>query len=151
MASTRSVLVAATAVTLLITGAASPSFAGEKVTSWSTQRLDAAPADFSQYRYRGYRGGWRGNRGAAVAAGVGLGLLGAAAIAANRSDYYGYGYDDAPAYGYHYGPGYGYGSYAPVYEQPVDVYRPARQRYYGGRGPFADTYRGAPDPARGGR
>ncbi len=59
------------------------------------------------YRGYGYRGGYyRGyNPGAAVAAGVGLGLLGAGLAAANSSYYYG-GYYPYYNYGYGYYPGY---------------------------------------------
>ncbi len=59
-------------------------------------------------RYGGYYGGYyrRYNPGAAVAAGVGLGLLGAGLAAANSSYYYGgyypyYNYG-SPYYGYDY-------------------------------------------------
>lgn len=103
-----------------------------RAPSFDKSRLDAAQVDYSQY----YRRGWRGNRGAAVAAGVGLGLLGAAAIAASRPYY------AEPVYGY----GYGYG-YEPryVYEEPVYV---APRRYYAPRhyGYYPDNIR---DPAGG--
>lgn len=119
-----------------------PAFAEPRKPGVDSSRLDKAPADYSQYR-RYYRGGYyRGyNRGAAVAAGVGLGLLGAAAVAANRNYYY-----SAPAYGYDYGysePGY---YDAPVYYQPpVRYYAPRySQRYYGGY--YPDNIR---DPAGG--
>jgi hypothetical protein len=84
--------------------------------SFDKGRLDKAQADYSQYYYRR---GWRANRGAAVAAGVGLGILGAAAIAASRPAY------AEPVYGYEYG-------YEPryVYEEPVYV---APRRYYAPR------------------
>lgn len=73
----------------------------------------SAPVDKVWYRrgygYRGYgyRGGYyRGyNPGAAVAAGVGLGLLGAGLAAANSNYYYG-GYYPYYNYGYGYYPGY---------------------------------------------
>ncbi|MGJ0509894.1 MAG: hypothetical protein ACR652_22765 [Methylocystis sp.] len=62
--------------------------------------------------YRPYYGGYyrRYNPGAAVAAGVGLGLLGAGLAAANSSYYYGGYY---PYYNYNYGyyPGYYYPGY----------------------------------------
>jgi hypothetical protein len=69
------------------------------------------------YGYRPYYGGYyrRYNPGAAVAAGVGLGLLGAGLAAANSSYYYG-GY--TPYYGYDYGyypSGYGYYNYPGYY------------------------------------
>ncbi len=105
-----------------------------RTPSFDKSRLDAAQVDYSQY----YRRGWRGNRGAAVAAGVGLGLLGAAAIAASRPAYaepvYGYGYE----YDYGYQPSY-------VYEEPVYV---APRRYYAPRyyGYYPDNIR---DPAGG--
>jgi hypothetical protein len=56
--------------------------------------------------YRGYRRGYY-NPGAAVAAGVGLGLLGAG-LAASSGGYYGYPYGYYP--GYYYG-GWGYPYY----------------------------------------
>ncbi len=59
-------------------------------------------------RYGGYYGGYRRyNPGAAVAAGVGLGLLGAGVAAANSSYYYG-GYYPYYNYNYYYPYGYGY-------------------------------------------
>jgi hypothetical protein len=80
----------------------------------------SAPVDKVWYRRwgggYGYRGGYyrRGyNPGAAVAAGVGLGLLGAG-LAASSGGYYGgyypyYGGGYYPSYGYGYAyPGYGY-------------------------------------------
>ena len=84
-------------VTLAVTGSIlaaglTPVMAGEaRKVGFDKSRLDAAQVDYSQY----YRRGWRGNRGAAIAAGVGLGILGTAAIAASRPRYaepvYGYG------------------------------------------------------------
>lgn len=77
----------------------------------------SAPVDKVWYRRwggYGYRGGYRPyyggyyrryNPGAAVAAGVGLGLLGAGLAAANSSYYYG-GYYPYYNYGYGYYPGY---------------------------------------------
>jgi hypothetical protein len=105
------------------------------------ERLNAATSAYSYYRGRG----WRGNRGAVIAGAVGLGVLGAA-IAASRPAY-GYGYGE-PVYVEPEPYGYGYG-YAPAYAAPV--YVPPVQAYPRRRGPYADTYRGAPDPARGGR
>jgi hypothetical protein len=78
----------------------------------------SAPVDKVWYRRwggYGYRGGYyrRGNPGAAIAAGVGLGLLGAG-LAASSGGYYGgyYPYYNGgyyPSYGYGYGyPSYGY-------------------------------------------
>lgn len=125
-------------VTLAVTGGIlaaglAPAAAGEsRPIGFDKTRLDAAQADYSQY----YRRGWRSNRGAAVAAGVGLGLLGAAAIAASRPAY------AEPVYGYDYDYGY-----APryVYEEPVYV---APRRYYAPRyyGYYPDNIR---DPAGG--
>ncbi|QGM98321.1 hypothetical protein [Methylocystis parvus] len=72
------------------------------------------------YRGYGYRGGYRpyyggyyrrGNPGAAVAAGVGLGLLGAG-LAASSGGYYGGYY---PYYNGGYYPSYGYGYGYPSY------------------------------------
>lgn len=144
-------IVALTAGSLLSAGIAAPAFAGEARARVDASRLDKAPAEYSYYRSRG---GWRGNRGAAVAGAVGLGILGAAAIAASRPAYADpyYGYDE----------GYSYGAYEPAYgyEAPPVVYQP-RPRYYGGyygpgnyysgRGPYTGFYNGAPDPSRGGR
>ena len=151
MMTTKRNIVAASILAIGLTGVGvAPSLAGEGAIRLETQRLDRTTAEFSQYRGygRGWHGarGWRGgSRGAAVAGAVGLGILGAAAAAAASNAYAAPGYYDAPAYGY--------GAY-PVYDEPVVVYRP--QRYYRderdyGRGPYAGTYRGAPDPARGGR
>ncbi|CAN7417802.1 hypothetical protein [Bosea sp. LjRoot237] len=121
-------------VTLAVAGSVlvaglTPVMAGEtRAVGFDKSRLDAAQADYSQY----YRRGWRGsNRGAAIAAGVGLGILGAAAIAASRPAYAEpvYGYDD------------GYDYEEPVYVAPRRYYR---QRYYGGY--YPDNIR---DPAGG--
>lgn len=106
-----------------------PAMAGEtRSVGFDKSRLDAAQVDYSQYYRRGWRGG---NRGAAIAAGVGLGILGAAAIAASRPAYAEpvYGYDDGYAYD------------EPVYVAPRRYYR---QRYYGGY--YPDNIR---DPAGG--
>ncbi|MCC3246952.1 hypothetical protein LG047_16780 [Methylocystis sp. WRRC1] len=68
------------------------------------------------YYRRGYYGGYyrRGyNPGAAVAAGVGLGLLGAGLAAASSNSYYG-GYYPYYGGGYYY-PSYGYGYAYPAY------------------------------------
>jgi hypothetical protein len=147
-------IVVASALAIGLAGVGmSPSFAGDRSVKLDAQRLDKTTAAYSQYRgyARGWHGGrgwggrgWNGGRGAAVAGAVGLGILGAAAVAAN-SGAYAEPYYDAPAYGY---------STYPVYDEPVVVYQP--RRYYRnefdyGRGPWAQTYRGAPDPARGGR
>ncbi|MGU9980229.1 hypothetical protein ACJ4V0_09310 [Phreatobacter sp. HK31-P] len=84
----------------------------------------AAPAE-AQYRRH------RGDRGAAIGAGIALGVigLGAAAIAADQrrqayDDYYG------PGYGYYGRPGY-------YYEAPPRVYYEAPRRAYR-RGPAVD-------------
>ena len=123
-------------VTLAVTGSIlaaglTPVMAGEaRKVGFDKSRLDAAQVDYSQY----YRRGWRGNRGAAIAAGVGLGILGTAAIAASRPRY------AEPVYGYDYGYAPGY-----VYEEPVYV---APRRYYAPRyyGYYPDNIR---DPAGG--
>ena len=90
-----------------------------RAVSFDKSRLDSAQVEYSQYYYRR---GWRATRGAAVAAGVGLGILGAAAIAASRPVYaepvYGYGYGYEPRYVYE----------EPVYVAPRRYYAP---RYYG--------------------
>jgi len=111
---------------LLAAGLTAANAAETRPVSFDKSRLDTTQADYSQYRR------WRGgNRGAAVAAGVGLGILGAAAIAASR-----------PAYAE---PVYGYDDYGPAYEEPVYV---APRRYYGPRhyGYYPDNIR---DPAGG--
>ncbi|RDJ21479.1 hypothetical protein DWF00_22755 [Bosea caraganae] len=116
-----------------------PAFAEQRKVGFDASRLDKAPADYSQYYRRGWHRG--GNRGAAIAAGVGLGVLGAAAIAANRRAYADPYYND----GYYDEPGYGY---APVYAEPPVVYAP-RARYYApryGYGYIPDNIR---DPAGG--
>lgn len=95
-------------------GAASPSTVGL-----------SAPVDKVGYRrwgggygyhgYRPYYGGYyrhHGNPGAAIAAGVGLGLLGAG-LAASSSGYYGGYY---PYYNGGYYPSYGYGYAYPSYD-----------------------------------
>ncbi|WP_199578933.1 hypothetical protein [Bosea vaviloviae] len=148
MASKRTVFIAGlTAAAIAGAGLATPAFASETRLRGDAQRLDAAPAEYSYYR--GHRRGWHGGRGAAVAGAVGLGLLGAAAVAASRpayaDPYYGYdnGYDYAPPAPVYYEP-------APVYEAPP-VYAP-RYRYY--QGGYDSGYRsrnGTVDPSRGGR
>lgn len=94
--------------------AVAPAFAAPAKPGVDSARLDATPADYTQYR-RYHRGG--GNRGAAIAAGVGLGILGAAAIAASRranaDPYYDDGYDDTP-----------------VYQAPPAYYAPPPRAYY---------------------
>ncbi len=88
--------------------------------SFDPVRLDKVRAEYAQHRrHHGghYRGGYyRGNNGAAIAGAIGLGILGAAAIAANRRAYYD-PYDDG-------------GYYA-----PAPVYAP-RAYYRGGYAPY---------------
>src|SRR5262245_3350301 len=73
----------------------------------------------------------RNGRNAAIAAGVGLGILGGIA-AANGAYYPGY-------YGYGYGPGYyGYG-YAPGYAAPYAYYGPS-YRHYGPRYRYSNRH-----------
>jgi hypothetical protein len=115
------------AVVLTVASVAAGSFVvpamAKEARGFDAARLDKAQAEYTQYRYRGgYRGHWRGpSRGAAVAGAIGLGILGAAAIAAQNRSYAApnYYYDDdyyappAPVYyapRRHYAP-YGYGSY----------------------------------------
>jgi len=111
----KTAIIALTSVGVVSAGFVAPAFAGDAAKSFDPARLDKAQAEYTQYRgYRGYRGGYyRGNRGAAIAAGVGLGILGAAAIAANRGAYADPYYDD------------GYYAPAPVYAPP-----PAYRGYY---------------------
>jgi hypothetical protein len=111
-----------TVVALAVAGIAAGSFAVPAVAagprSFDAARLDKAPADYAQYRHRHWRGP---SRGAAIAGAVGLGILGAAAIAAQNRTYaepgYYYDYDDyyapPPVYAYprHYYAPYGYQSY----------------------------------------
>jgi hypothetical protein len=109
-----------------------PAFAEQRRVGVDASRLDKAPAEYSQYYRRGWHRG--GNRGAAIAAGVGLGILGAAAIASSRRAYADpyYGYDNGYYGSGYYAPSY---SYEPVYAEPPVVYAP-RARYY------APRYRG---------
>jgi len=101
---------------------ATPAFAEQRKVGVDAIRLDKAPAEYSQYYRRGWHGGGY-SRGAAVAAGIGVGVLGAAAVAASRRAYADpYYYND----GYYAAPGYDYG-YAPVYAD-APVYAPS----YGG-------------------
>lgn len=122
MTSFRTIAIAALAsVSVVSAGFVAPALAAPR--AFDSARLDKAPAEYTQYRgYRGYRGGYHrgGNRGAAIAAGVGLGILGAAAIASSRRAYTApYYYDD------------GYDAYEPVYA-PAPVYAapPYRRGYY---------------------
>jgi hypothetical protein len=145
MASFKTSVIALMTVASVGTAAfAVPAFAEQRSRGVDASRLDKVAAEYSQYRrgwgYRGgyYRGGY--NRGAAVAAGVGLGILGAAAIASSRRAYAEPYYEDD---GYYAAPAYGY---APVYAEPPVVYAPAR-RYYGRPyGYYPDNIR---DPAGG--
>ncbi len=149
MTSRRNIVIAgATALSVAVAALSGPAFAGAP-SILDGKRLDAAHAEYSYYR--GNRGGWRGgNRGAAIAAGVGLGILGAAAIAASRPAYAD-PYDVDDDYVYEAPPRAVYYEPAPVYDAPV--YAPPR--YYGqgyGYGP-GPRYHSRPgvDPARGGR
>ncbi|MDR6871909.1 hypothetical protein J2Y55_002922 [Bosea sp. BE125] len=149
MASKRTVFIAGvTAAAIAGAGLVTPAFAGETRLRVDAQRLDAAPAEYSYYR--GHRRGWNGGRGAAVAGAVGLGLLGAAAIASSRPAYADpyYGYDDgyteyAPRRPVYYEP-------APVYEE-APVYAPRYQYYQGGYDSRYRSRNGTVDPSRGGR
>lgn len=119
----KTAIVALSSVGVVSASFVAPAVAGPSRPSVDAARLDATAAEYTQYRrhyghrgHYGYRGGWRGpNRGAAIAAGVGLGILGAAAAAAASR----------PAYVEHYY----YDDYypAPVYGEPVYV---APRRYY---------------------
>lgn len=107
------------AVALTVASVAAGSFAvpamAKETRSFDPARLDKAQVEYTQYRYRhGYRGHWRGpSRGAAVAGAIGLGILGAAAIAAQNRAY------AAPSY--YYDDGY-YAAPAPVYAYPRRYY-----------------------------
>ncbi len=91
-----------------------------KIGADSVARSQALDAPVQEIRYRGrggrvvHRGYRRGPSGAAIGAGVALGVLGAAAAASAASGPYygGYGYG-APVYG-----GYGYGG-CYIARQPV--------------------------------
>jgi len=129
-----------------------PALAEQRKAGVDASRLDRASADYSQYYgHRWYRGG---NRGAAIATGVGLGVLGAAAITANRPAYaypYNGGYYAAPAYGYDYAPAYGYGDgyygYTPVYAEPPVIYGYGYGQFYPDN--IRDPTGGSWDPAGG--
>lgn len=106
------------AVALTVASVAAGSFvvpAMAETRGFDAARLDKAQVEYTQYRYRhGYRGYSRGpSRGAAVAGAIGLGILGAAAIAAQNRSY------AAPSY--YYDDGY-YAPPAPVYVQPRRYY-----------------------------
>ncbi len=94
----------------------------------------SAPVDkvwYRRYGGYGYRGGYyrRGNAGAAVAAGLGLGLLGAGLAASSGG--YGYGGGYYP-YGGYYGAGYGGGyGYYPSYYGGYGYAQPYYGGYYG--------------------
>lgn len=116
------------AIALTAAGVAVGSFAvpamAQEQRLFDATRLDQAQAGYTQY-YRGYRGGYRGgyyrgwrgpSRGAAIAGAVGLGILGAAAVAANNRAY------AAPYYDEYYAP-----PPPPVYAYPQRYYAP-----YGG-------------------
>jgi len=115
----KKVAIALTTASIAVGSFAVPAMAKD-VRGFDAARLDKAQVEYSQYRYRhGYRGYWRGpSRGAAVAGAVGLGILGAAAIAAQNRAY------AAPSY--YYDDGY-YAPPAPVYVAPRRYYNP-----YGG-------------------
>ncbi|MCZ8042938.1 MAG: hypothetical protein O9330_10700 [Beijerinckiaceae bacterium] len=116
----KTAIVALASLSVVSAGFAAPALAAGAPAGFDPARLDKAQAEYSQYRYRGYRGGWhRSNRGAAVAAGVGLGILGAAVIASQNRAYAEPYYDDG-----YYAPGPVYAP-APLYA-PAPVYR----RYY---------------------
>ncbi len=152
----KSAIVALAAGSVAAAGFVLPAAASEPRAGVDASRLDKAAAGYSYYRGRGW--GW-GNRNAAIAGAVGVGLLGAAAIAASRPAYSGtYYYDDGYAYGgYGSQPSYGYQP-AYVYEEPVVVYQRPRYHggyygpgnYYSGRGPYGGSRNGTIDPARGG-
>jgi hypothetical protein len=95
---------------------------GATAVSVNTAEAQWAP------RYRGYGGGYRPNRGAAVAAGIIGGIAAGALIAgATRPAY------AAPSYGYGYAPAYAAPSYSysqPSYYQPAyETYQPAYETY----------------------
>lgn len=103
------------AVALTVASVAAGSFAVPAMAQtrgFDAARLDKAQVEYSQYRYRHWRGP---SRGAAIAGAVGLGILGAAAIAANNRAY------AAPSY--YYDDDY-YAAPAPVYVAPRRYYAP---------------------------
>jgi len=115
-------LIAVTAASVAMGGLAAPAMAQQKAPAFDAAKLDKVQADYSQYRYRHWRGG---NRGAAIAAGVvGLGILGAAAAAANSRSYDPY-YDG----GYYAPPAPVYYAPAPSYYAPAPAYGYYRQPY----------------------
>lgn len=157
----KSAIVALATVSVSAAGFVLPAAASEPRAGVDASRLDKAGAGYSYYRGRGWG---CCNRNVAIAGAVGVGLLGAAAIAANRPAYSGtYYYDDGYAYGgYGYQPSYYQPSYgyqpAYVYEEPVVVYQRPRYHgeyygpgnYYSERGPYGGSRNGTTDPARGG-
>ena len=95
-------------------------FAGVSVMSASSAEAQWRP----RHGY-GYGGGYRPNRGAAVAAGIIGGIAAGALIAgATRPAY------AAPSYGYGYAPAYNHGYSQPSYYQPAyENYQPAYESY----------------------
>jgi hypothetical protein len=103
------------AVVLTVASVAAGSFAVPAMAK-ETRGFDAARLDKAQVEYSQYRRHWRGpSRGAAIAGAVGLGILGAAAIAAQNRAY------AAPSY--YYDDDY-YAPPAPVYVAPRRHYAP---------------------------
>jgi hypothetical protein len=101
------------AVVLTLASVVAGSFAVPAMAK-ETRGFDAARLDKAQVEYSQYRRHWRGpSRGAAVAGAIGLGILGAAAIAAQNRAY--------AAPNYYYDDGY-YAPPAPVYVQPRRYY-----------------------------
>lgn len=104
-----------TSLAVVSAGIVTPALAAPSKPTFDAARLDAAAADYSQYRR--HRG--NGGRNAAIAGAIGLGILGAAAIASSRrayaEPYYDGGYYAAPR-AYHY-------------EEPA-YYAPAPRAYY---------------------
>lgn len=116
-------------------------------TGVTTFTASEAEAQWRRGPGYGYGGGYRahrGNRGAAVAAGIIGGLAAGALIAgASRPAYaapaYDYGYQAAPAYGYA-APAYGQGYYQPAY-QPAYSYEQPSYGYQQGYTGYAQTCR----------
>ena len=109
----RKTLAVGTALAIAVT--ASTTVQAVPLGAMGTQIKQAVPKETTDARFR---------RGAAVAAGVGLGFLGAAAALSANQYYYGGYYDSGYAYpGYYYGePEYAEPGYGPTYYYPAPSY-----------------------------
>lgn len=129
----KAVILGLASLAVVSAGVVSPALAAPTRPAFDAARLDATAAGYVQYRR--YRGGY--GRGAAIAGAVGLGILGAAAIASSRrayaEPYYDDGYDAQPVYA---APR---AYYAPqLYDEAPAYYAPAPRGYYRGGYDFRD-------------